>query len=84
MYVCVYVCIYCLAHSMQKFPGQGSNPYHSSDNALSLTTRPPENSSLYVFSADILIFPIQIHYFDLKELLLRVNHFPGSELFTPS
>ena len=32
------------AHGLQKFPGQGSNPHHSSDNARSLTTRPPGNS----------------------------------------
>ena len=31
-------------HDMQKFPGQGSNPSHSSDNTESLTTRPPGNS----------------------------------------
>ena len=37
-------------HGMQKFPGQGLNPIHSSDfsccsdNARSLTTRPPGNS----------------------------------------
>ena len=28
-------------YSMQKFPGQGLNLSHSSDNAESLTTRPP-------------------------------------------
>ena len=34
-------------HGMQKFPGQGTNPSHSSDNAKSLTTRPPGNSQTY-------------------------------------
>ena len=34
---------------MQKFLAQGSNPSHSSDNARSLTTRPPGNSSLLSF-----------------------------------
>ena len=37
---------------MQKFPGQGSNPSHSSDNTGSLTTRLPGNSEvrfLYIF-----------------------------------
>lgn len=29
---------------MQNFPGQGSNPSHSSDNARSLITRPPASS----------------------------------------
>lgn len=29
---------------MQKCPGQGLNPRHSSDNAESLITRPPGNS----------------------------------------
>ena len=32
------------AHSMRKFPGQGMNPCHCSDNAKSLTTTPPGNS----------------------------------------
>ena len=32
------------ACTMWKFPGQGSNLRHSSDNAESLTTKPPENS----------------------------------------
>ena len=35
---------YC-AHGMQKFLGQGLNLYHSSDNAESLTSRPPGKSS---------------------------------------
>ena len=34
---------------MQKFPGQGLNPSHSSDNARFLTTRPPENSIWFHF-----------------------------------
>jgi len=32
------------AHSMGKFPGQGSNLSHSSNNAETLTSRPPKNS----------------------------------------
>ena len=32
-------------HKMQKLPGQGSNPSHSSDNTKSLTSRPPGNSN---------------------------------------
>ena len=45
-----YLCILGHAHSMRKFPGQGSNPCHSSDpshsndNAGSLTTKPQGNS----------------------------------------
>ena len=31
-------------HDMEKFPGEKSNLCHSSDNAESLTTRPPGNS----------------------------------------
>ena len=31
-------------HSMRKFPGQGWNPSHSSDNTESLTARSPGNS----------------------------------------
>ena len=38
-----YIFLGC-ACSLQKFPGLGSNPYHSSDNAKSLTARPPRNS----------------------------------------
>ena len=33
------------AWGMQKFLGQGMNPHHSSDNTMSLTARPPGNSS---------------------------------------
>ena len=33
------------ANDMQKFPDQKSNPCHSSDDARSLTDRPPGNSS---------------------------------------
>ena len=32
------------AHSIWKFPGQGLNLPHSSDNVGSLTAQPPENS----------------------------------------
>lgn len=35
------------AHSTQKFPSQGSNPYHGSDNTRSFTARPPGNSCIY-------------------------------------
>ena len=36
-------------HSKLKSQGQESNPSHSSDNAQSLTTKPPGNSSTNVF-----------------------------------
>ena len=36
--------IFWLCHGIQKFPGQGLHPSHSSDNTKSLTTRPPGNS----------------------------------------
>ena len=39
-----------LACSIQKFPGKGSNPSHISDNAKSLTTRLPGNSSGFPFN----------------------------------
>ena len=35
---------FACTHSMWKFPGQGSNLCHSSDNAESLTTKSPGNS----------------------------------------
>ena len=38
-----------LACSIWKFPGQGSNMSHSSDNAESLTARPPRNSTFFSF-----------------------------------
>ena len=42
----IYFVIFFFSHtrSIQKFPGQESNLNHSSDNAESLTTRPPGNS----------------------------------------
>ena len=39
-----FVFFFGCAHDMYKLPGQGLNPCHSSDNAKSLTVRPPENS----------------------------------------
>ena len=48
----------------RKFPGQRSNQCHNSDNAGSLTTRPPGNSLIYDFfhqySSAVLVcgFPI--------------------------
>ena len=38
---------------MQKFLGQGSNPSYSSDNAESLTTRPPRNSTSFSLDTKI-------------------------------
>ena len=45
IYLLTYVLIYLLnqAHSMQKFPGQGSNLSYSSDSVKSLMARPPGN-----------------------------------------
>ena len=45
---CFFVCFcsfiyFLIANSMQKFPGQGLNLSHSSDNSRSLTMRPPGN-----------------------------------------
>ena len=52
--ICIYLLIYVFsfghAYGMQKFPGQGLNPSHRSDNAESLTTRPPGNSLSLVFN----------------------------------
>ena len=42
-----------------KFPGQGSNLRHNSDNIRSLTTRPPENSVVL-----ILLFVFLLYVFD--------------------
>ena len=40
---------FCHTQAVQKFPGQGSNPSSGSDNAESLTTRPPGNSCSWGF-----------------------------------
>ena len=40
---------------MWKFPGQGSNPSHTCDNAGSLTVRPPGTSSKDFLSKEITI-----------------------------
>ena len=42
--VCVCVCVCGCAHSMWKFPGQGSNSSHSIDNTESSTARPSGNA----------------------------------------
>ena len=42
--------IFWPCHGMQKFPGQGSNWSHSSDNAEFLTARPPGNSQSSCFN----------------------------------
>lgn len=50
-------------HSMPKFQGQGLNPHHSSDssqcsdNAGSLTVRPPGNSKRFTFLKCMLPWP---------------------------
>ena len=51
------------AGTMQKFPGQGSNPchrrdpHHSSDNARSLIVRPPGNSNSHkLINTGVLLF----------------------------
>lgn len=36
-------------YGMQKFSGEGSNTCQSSDNAASLTSRPPGNSKVGLF-----------------------------------
>ena len=48
--------IFWLCHSIQTFPGQGSDPHHSSDSAGSLTSRPPGSSTDTIF----------IYYFSFK------------------
>ena len=59
--MCLFLCQYHSgffsghAHGMWKLPGQGSNPYHSSDNTVSLTARPPGKSS-YCF------IPVALYY----------------------
>ena len=40
------------AHGMWKFPGQGLNLNHSSDNAESLTARPSENSRILILCSE--------------------------------
>ena len=53
----IYLFSYGLSHDMQKFPGQGLNLSHSSDNnAKSLITRPPGNSEIYAFLNFIFIY----------------------------
>ena len=55
LFFIIYLFIFGYTHSMQKFPGQGSNLSHSSDNTESLNTRPPENSICIVFISVYLI-----------------------------
>ena len=40
----LFLFLFCHTHGMQKFPNQGSNLRHRSDNAVSLTTRPPRDA----------------------------------------
>ena len=47
--VCVHTPKACV-----KFPGQGSNPNHSSDNAKSLTIRPPGNPWRWGFLEELI------------------------------
>ena len=41
--------LFSAACIIRKFPGQGSNPSHSSDNANSLIARPPGNFHHFLF-----------------------------------
>lgn len=52
----VFVCLFCFcqAWGIWEFLGQGSNPIHSSDNAVSLiaeslTVGPPVNSIVFLY-----------------------------------
>lgn len=49
-YLSLFIFIYLLGrvHGTQKFLDQGSSLYHSSDNAGSLTARPPGNLQAYL------------------------------------
>ena len=48
LFVCLFVCFVCTCN-MWKFPGQGLNLSHSSDNAESLIPYPSGNSGILVF-----------------------------------
>ena len=49
-------------HSVWKFPGQGSNPGHSSDNTKSLTTRPSGNSCSIILVWSVLLFFVSLYF----------------------
>ena len=56
IYIYIHTYVFCPHHSMQKFPGQGSNQSnssnqsHSGDHAKPLTAKSPGNSHiLYIF-----------------------------------
>lgn len=60
------------ASTMREFPGQGSNPNHSSDNAESSPTRPPGNSHspcYYEYTS-----PDCRRYYDILDLTLEPRH----------
>ena len=73
MSIYIYIYIFGRACSMQKFWGQRLNLNHGSDNAKSLTTRPPGNSLVFlnlswftmfhVYSKVILLYIIYIYFF---------------------
>lgn len=48
------------APSMQKFPGQGSNPSHGSDSTGSLTPRPPGNSKEHFYMHVLYVWYMQM------------------------
>jgi len=54
---------------MWKFPGQGMNPCHSSDNAKSLTPRPPGNSNFIILNSFIVL---NILYFKCTTIKLPI------------
>lgn len=55
LFFCLIFFCFGHAYSIHKFPGQGWNLSHKSDNTESLTARPPGNSTSFLFSCNRVI-----------------------------
>ena len=67
--IIIITVVFYYTHSTWKFPGQGSNLSHSSDNAKSLTTRSPGNSSSKILTLAVIpyvISPSLIYFYNWK------------------
>lgn len=73
----LFVCFGC-THDMQKFHGQRSKLHHSSnllssDNARSLTARPPANSLHVIILLIISISPLKFHSVSIHDVLIFLS-----------
>ena len=73
LYKILHFFIFGHACGMQKFPSQGLNPSHRSDNTESLTARPPDSSKSFTLIKGGTCCFTQLHSFHIFKWSLRME-----------